>query len=189
MAQAKKVVRHCSKKPTPYLKYLLEHKYLDRARNHVAHLYYEDQCLVYDLGAGRNRNTTYLAEQGFNVVPLDMAPQGDVLPWIAGRDRICEKSRGASLVLCQYLLMFLTKAERVQLYLEIDRVAAFGGFLLVELEDVKSGHRVSLKEIKDWFISVKGERSLTPRQLAARNGLWRTVHERDTKHLLMQKST
>jgi len=129
---------------------------------------------VVDLGCGDGRNSAYLQSLGFRVSSYDMEPDfAGGLPWMAGRDPIPEDDNTCSLVLCQFLLMFLSDQEIYNLCLEIERVTKPGGYVIVELQKVKSGRDVKLSTVIDFFLKKD---HLTRRQ-AVNRGVWRVFHK------------
>lgn len=134
---------------------------------------------VLDLGCGDGRNSEYLRNLGCSVVSYDMRPdyaQAMKSAWVAGRDDIPEIGP-FDLVLCQYLLMFLSDDEIYRLLLEIERVvrgiSGGAGYALFELQDVKSGRHVRLSRIIDFFLDSS---HLTKRQRKHR-GRWTVFHQ------------
>jgi len=57
------------------------------------------------------------------------------------------------LILCNYLLMFLTEEERVQAAEEMTRIAKKNAKLIVELYEVKTGLPYVQAEIEELFVS------------------------------------
>jgi len=92
---------------------------------------------------------------------------------MAGRDPIPESDNTCSLVLCQYLLMFLSDQEIYNLLMEIERVTRPGGYVIVELQKVKSGRDVKLTKVIDFFLEKD---HLTKRQTEER-GEWKVFHK------------
>ena len=117
-------------KPTPYLRKIMPL---------ICCKYRPLNSYAIDLGCGNLRNSIYVHNQfKFEVTPYDMAGDyGNKL--VLGRDRINEATNSVNLILCNYLLMFLTDDERVQTANEITRVAKRGCFLIVELYEAKTG--------------------------------------------------
>ena len=129
-----------------------------------------------DLGCGDGRNSAYLLSLGLKVVSYDMQPDyPGACPkvWMAGRDPIPESDNSNSLVLCQYLLMFLSDQEIYNLLLEIERVTRPDGYVIVELQKVKSGRDVKLSNVIDFFLKKD---HLTARQREER-GEWKVFHK------------
>jgi len=128
-----------------------------------------------DIGCGDGRNSDHLVRCGFSVRALDMRPDyrhAEFVPWMAGRDPIPAGNDEFDLVLCQYLLMFLSDDEIYHLLLEIERVLKPEGFVIVELQKVKSGRDVELSRVVDFFLK---DVHLTRRQQGKR-GDWKVFH-------------
>ena len=129
-----------------------------------------------DLGCGDGRNSAHLSSLGLKVSSYDMLPDYPGAchkVWMAGRDPIPESDNTCSLVLCQYLLMFLSDQEIYNLLMEIERVTRPGGYVIVELQKVKSGRDVKLTKVIDFFLEKD---HLTKRQREER-GEWKVFHK------------
>jgi len=129
--------------------------------------------LGYDLGAGNGRNTLFLMSQGIETYAVDKAP---VHPWIKpfklGEESVpIELAGTAGIVLLQYVLMFLKRAQAEQVLTQATILAAPGTFLLVELQEVKKGRKVHL------------EREVT----GPFHREWEVVHKRKDRCLLRRK--
>lgn len=131
---------------------------------------------VLDLGCGDGRNSEYLRDLGCRVKAYDLRPDyawASRPAWVAGRDPIPEDGV-FDLVLCQYLLMFLSDDEIYRLLLEIERVTKPGtGYAMFELQKVKSGRDVDLSKITEFFLDKS---HLTQRQ-RLRRGQWDIFHQ------------
>lgn len=131
---------------------------------------------VLDLGCGDGRNSDYLRNLGCRVKSYDMDPDyvRAVPPaWMAGQDSIPDGSARFDLVLCQYLLMFLSDDEIYHLLLEIERVTKPNGYVLFELQKIKSGRDVELSKVINFFLDSS---HLTVRQQQQR-GRWEVFHQ------------
>lgn len=126
--------------PTPYLK-----KAYKRFLSSV-----NTDKLVVDVGCGNGRNSKFMLAQGFtNVAPMDMAC-GDLegcRAVILGSERFPIDSRSANIILANYILMFLDKVEVTQVMQEIERIAAKGCFLVIELYPAKDSHWRTAEDI------------------------------------------
>ena len=111
---------------------------------------YVKEKLVLDCGCGNGRNTNYLKSLGFkNILSLDMA--GDFgTKCILGKDKIPAKTDSVSLILSNYVMMFLDKDERKKLFMEIIRVATKGCYLMLELYPAKDSYFKTIEEILDF---------------------------------------
>lgn len=133
----------CTKlSPTPFLK-----KWLERLvyRGLVRGL---DNVL--DLGCGNGRNLRYLQDKGYKVTGIDMV--GDIgMKVMLGHEKLPFKAETFEVILLNYVLMFLDKAERCQLYHEIDLVAKNNCVLFVEMYPAKDGHATT-EEACEWML-------------------------------------
>jgi len=121
--------------PTPYL------------RDNVAILtkgfsrYPYDGAAVVDIGCGNGRNSRFMAEvPGVKfMAALDMA--GDYgTKTVLGVGKMPVPDGSADIVLCNYLLMFLSPKERNQALCEIERIAKPGCRIVVELYPAKDSY-------------------------------------------------
>jgi len=129
--------------PTPYVK------------KHLPSLNIPKTGLVIDLGCGNLRNSLYVKSLGFEkVMPMDKA--GDFgLKIDLGTEKLPLKNDTVELVLCNYLLCFMSPNERKHLCQEINRVSKPGTHLMVELYPAKNGYKYSTKAIIDYFAGWK----------------------------------
>lgn len=111
----------------------------------------ERGCLV-DLACGNGRNSEYAKALGYaEVVSLDMQPDyPGAQSWKAGQ-RIPRRAGTVDVVLCQYMLMFLSDQEIAEVLDEVHRVLKPGGYLLVELQEVKRGRAVRLRRVLEYL--------------------------------------
>ena len=113
--------------PTPYLVQQYERLMYGVAANDF----------IVDMGCGNGRNTKYLKAQGFiHTMAFDMAGYYGS-PLTLGRDKFPVRDRSIKVILANYVLMFLNKKERAQVFREILRLAAPGCRLMVELYPAK----------------------------------------------------
>ena len=133
----KRPVRCNTSKPSPYL---ASHWQLlfrtGRLLTNAQPIHY-----AVDIGAGNGRNTKFLMEAGCIVTPLD-AHDGcpRVIHVLLGYHELPVPSNNVDIILCQYVLMFLDLPQRKQLYGEIQRIAAHGCSIMVELYPAKASH-------------------------------------------------
>jgi len=116
--------------PTPYLKNAFT-RFLNST---------DREMPVIDVGCGNGRNSKFMAAEGFTtVIPLDMAcAQGSgCLTTVLGKDDFPVLDSQAGIILANYILMFLDNMELSKTMDEIDRVAAPGCFLVIELYAAK----------------------------------------------------
>ncbi|NIV32248.1 MAG: methyltransferase domain-containing protein [Anaerolineae bacterium] len=118
---------HGQKAATPYLRKWMATLSGDHPKKSL--------CL--DIGCGNLRNTALALEHGFRVLPIDHHDDA-VVQKDVGNEPLPVKDGRGDLILLQFMLMFLTPKERTHLYSEVNRVAAPGAHVVIELEDVKS---------------------------------------------------
>lgn len=94
---------------------------------------------VVDIGCGNGRNSEFVKAQGVkHCVSMDMVPDYPTgMRVTLGHDRLPEKTGVADIVLANYVLMFLDQQEFHHVCREIDRIAAPGCLLMVELYAAK----------------------------------------------------
>lgn len=112
--------------PCPYLKNNIKH--LPKA---------EGNPLIVDIGCGNGRNSEYLKSIGYdNVHSFDMV--GDYGTKITlGKEIIPVMVGSTSVILSNYVLMFLSDRERDHVIQEIKRIAKRGCVVMVELYPAK----------------------------------------------------
>jgi hypothetical protein len=164
----RKVIRCNNARPTPYLRKqfaaMLQAGYDPRNRTAI------------DIACGNGRNSRFLLEQGIaDVLSLDMrADYDEAVEWLANK-MIPAATCSASLVLCQYVMMFLTHDEELHLCAEINRVAGVGAVCIIELQEVKSALRC--------YVQI--ESVVRRLQLTTRGELtWRLIHQEKNRATL-----
>lgn len=97
---------------------------------------------VLDYGAGKLRNSLYLAQQGFYVVATDCKPPARSLKedkrfiWVAKEVISARILKKADLVICNFVINIVeTLSEREELMHEITDQLRPGGFLLLETRE------------------------------------------------------
>jgi len=134
-----KVVRCNVGSPTPYL------------RTWFPKLKLEKDAVILDLGCGNGRNSKFIIEHGFHhIFSYDLCGDYGVGLNLATQ-QIPHIDRIAELILCNYVLCFLGKKERIFLASEIERVADIGCYLIVELYSGKQTLPFSTNEIAKLF--------------------------------------
>ena len=95
---------------------------------------------VLDLGCGNGRNSIFMKKEGFtNVTSFDMVDDyGTKL--ILGVDPIPLPCESVDIILCNFVLMFLSHKERNYLIDEIKRVARWKATIMVELYAAKESY-------------------------------------------------
>jgi len=91
---------------------------------------------VMDIGCGNGRNSEFMKNQGHKVVSVDMVDDYGVKA-ILGKDKLPVKDGSIDVILCNYLMMFLSPKERNQLIKEIKRVAGKNCIIMLELYPAK----------------------------------------------------
>jgi len=92
-----------------------------------------------DLGCGNGRNTKFMREQGFEVIPIDHAATNieghrDI---VLGESELPVFSKSVSIILANYVMMFLKPKQQSQVLREIDRIADKGCWLVLEYYPAK----------------------------------------------------
>ena len=124
-------VRYSNPNPSPFLKTWLDK--LEK-RGLVGFL---DKVL--DLGCGGGRNINYMRAKGYPAFAVDMV--GDVgIKCLLGHEALPFSPATFRIILLNYVLMFLDKAERAQLIQQIGVVAGAGCKLFVEMYPAKEGY-------------------------------------------------
>jgi len=146
---------------------------------------------IVDIGCGDGRNSEYLInctpETPF-VLALDMQPDyfnALRIPWFAGKDRIPLAPLNADLVLLQYVLMFLSDEEISHVLTEASVATSVGGYLIVELQDVKSGRKVRINRVEEFMTTLR-DRNPDTHSNSVLFGNW-VVVRREKNRLLMRK--
>jgi len=126
----------CGKKTaTPYLQKNLE---LLGKKN--------SEKLVIDVGCGNGRNTLFMRNNGFRVIPLDMCNNlGEDM--ILGKDKFPVADNSVDIILSNYVMMFLDEDERDQVIEEMKRVAKFGCKIVLELYAAKDSFATTKDEL------------------------------------------
>jgi SAM-dependent methyltransferase len=102
--------------------------------------------LVVDVGCGNGRNTIFMQDQGFRVVPLDMCNDlGENI--ILGKDPFPLADDSVDIILSNYVMMFLSAEERDQVIKEMKRVAKTGCKIILELYPAKDSFIVNEEEM------------------------------------------
>jgi SAM-dependent methyltransferase len=102
---------------------------------------------IADIGCGNGRNSKFLMSKGFvDTVSLDMVNDFGK-KCILGKEKLPLKDNSVHVILCNYLLMFLNKAERKQLIREIKRIASKDCSIMVELYAAKDSECTTKKEM------------------------------------------
>jgi len=95
---------------------------------------------VLDLGCGNGRNSDFMKKEGFtSVTSLDMVDDYGKKA-LLGVDPIPYPCESFDIILCNYLLMFLSHKERNYLIDEIKRVAKWKATIMVELYAAKESY-------------------------------------------------
>ena len=119
--------------PTPYL------------QKNISLLQTEGKTVV-DVGCGNGRNTIFMRDQGFRVVPLDMCNSlGEDMT--LGKDKFPLEDNSVDIILSNYVMMFLDEDERDQVIEEMKRVAKFGCKIMLELYPAKDSFAVNKEEM------------------------------------------
>lgn len=108
-----------------------------------------DRCtsVVLDIGCGNGRNSKYMKSLGFKkIISLDMA--GDFgTACVLGVDKMPVADNSVKIILCNYLLMFLSDEERGNVLDEIQRISSVGCVILVELYPAKDSYAKTKEEM------------------------------------------
>ena len=106
-----------------------------------------DDEVVLDLGCGNMRNTRFMRERGFRVVPVDMCAEG-AEKCVLGVDALPVPDRSVTIILANYVFMFLNRRELRFLLDEILRVAAPHCRIMVELYPAKDSNAPDADAVK-----------------------------------------
>lgn len=114
--------------------------------------------LCVDIGCGNGRNSVWAKNMGYVVEAVDMAKGALVEATILelGHDRIPVAEDTANLILANYVLMFCDSKERKQICKEINRMAAKGCYLVVELYAAKDSFAKTQSEIDAMQLELYG---------------------------------
>lgn len=149
-------VRCGRRTPTPYLRDNYERLLDDGGDKRKP----KDICVV-DLGCGNGRNSQFMKSKGHTVIPLDMVNDYG-FEVMLGREELPVPRLLADIVLCNYLLMFLSKAERKQIIREIKKISHSGTIIMVELYPAKDSFAKTKEEMlemqKEIFDSLGWEK-------------------------------
>jgi len=148
-------VRCGRKTPTPYLRD--NYKLLFNMNNQDS----DGRASVMDIGCGNGRNSEFMKKNGHYVYPFDMA--NDYGEKIAlGKDKIPMIGKHIDIILCNYVMMFLSRTERKQVIKEIKRVAGGKCTIMVELYPAKDSNAKTKEEMiklqKEIFDDLKWDK-------------------------------
>ena len=91
---------------------------------------------VIDVGCGNGRNSEFMKQKGHQVVSVDMVNDyGNTA--ILGQDKLTVKDKSIDIILCNYLMMFLSPKERNQLISEFHRISRNNCIIMLELYPAK----------------------------------------------------
>ena len=113
-----------------------------------------DSRKVLDIGCGNGRNTRFMQSLGFSdVVSLDMA--GDFgEQCVLGVEPMPVDDNSIEIILCNYLLMFLSDEERNHILKEIKRVSANDCIIIVELYPAKDSYAKNKEEMMEMLDAI-----------------------------------
>jgi len=94
---------------------------------------------IVDIGCGNGRNSEFIKKKGHNVISLDMVNDYGVETTL-GQDELPVKDNSVDIILCNYLMMFLSPKERNQLIKEIKRVSKANSIIMLELYPAKDSY-------------------------------------------------
>jgi len=137
-----KPIRCGNRNATPYLRKHFEKLCGDFPKN----------CHIADLGCGNMRNTNYIRSLGYsNIHSFDkVTSEGIEVDFKI--DTIPLPTRSVSIILCNYVLMFLNKIERLGLISEMNRMASLDKcFIFVELYPAKKAYPYDQADIYSRF--------------------------------------
>jgi len=124
--------------PTPYLKEWLPKLDLPK-----------DSRIV-DLGCGNGRNSKHIINCGFkNIKSFDL--RGDYGAEANLLNGIPLHNKSADFIVCNYLLCFMNNRERSFMAREIERIAAWNCYLMVELYNGKNAKPYVTEKVAELF--------------------------------------
>jgi len=126
-----------------------------------------------DIGCGNMRNTRFISSHGWSVTPIDMCDAQN--PRILGHDAFPFKDGSVNLFLANYVFMFLDQKERAHVIGEIQRTAAPGARIMIELYPAK-----------DSCIHTKKETNALRDELIENIG-WRVVRKPSERCILVRQ--
>ena len=104
---------------------------------------------VMDIGCGNGRNVKYLRKQGYtNTVAFDMVNDYGYKITL-GQENFPLLDNSVSVILANYVFMFLNKTERTRVIRELKRVAKTKCTLMVELYPAKDSFTVNEEECEE----------------------------------------
>ena len=130
-----KPVRCNNYEPTPYVR-----KHLPK---------FAEAGTALDLGCGNLRNTKFAESLGYYVWPFDKG--GDYGIKLDLGKEIIPLEEKVDLILCNYVMCFLTNQERRHLAKEIERFSKSGTYLILEMYSAKQGVPYNMNEIRSLF--------------------------------------
>ena len=134
-------IRCGSRNATPYLR-----KNFPRFCGHLTY-----DCHIADIGCGNMRNSDYLENLGYyNIHSFDKVTDRGIEIDLRV-EAIPLRNKSISVILCNYVLCFLTQVERRKVILEMDRIARNGCFAFMELHPAKNAYPYDIYEIINTF--------------------------------------
>lgn len=114
---------------------------------------------VLDIGCGNGRNSRFMQEQGYEIVPVDMCDDFGV-KLVLGKDDL---PKGPfDIILANYVLMFLDDKERRKVFKDIQKVSKPGTVLVIEMYEAQDAHPYDFDEMVDTLLKsgwIKRRRS------------------------------
>ena len=129
-----------------------------------------------DLGCGNGRNSKFLRSKGLRVEGFDACLEEQNKRVVLGKDVVPVKANSVDLILLNYVLMFLSEAEMVQLAGEVGRIAKRGCVVVIEMYPAKDSHDTTNEMCEVAMTMFK--------RFLLRSQSWEPIHETKMRQIL-----